>query len=183
MSKFLKWLVQGRKILNTSKIFNAKLGRDYLQWVLINHYYTPVLQLHKNGEPEDFVFKGWTFSLVAHDISEVTCKRCDIPCCKVSMHSVYGSLYYRFYFLLAENKASNRKYLIPVDTWTFAWADKDIISAPSESVREGWFREALNKWVVELCNTDADITGWRYLRGFFAWWSRLRYDIMRCDYV
>lgn len=177
MIKFLKRLVQGRKILNT------RFGRDYLKWVLVNHYYTPVLQLHKNGKPEDFVFKGWTFSLVAHDVSEATCKKCDIPYCEATLHHVQGLLYCRFYFLLAKNKTSDRKYLIPVDSYTFACVDVSIIGAHIEWICEGWLREELDKWVAGLCNTDADITGWRYLRGFFAWCNRLRYDIMRSDYV
>ena len=170
MRKFLKYLVQGRKILNT------RFGRDYLERVIVNHYYTHVLQLHKNGKPEYFVFKGWTFNLVAHDISEARCKTCDIPYCETTLRHVQGFPYCRYYFLLAENKDSDRKCLIPVDTHTFACMDNDIVKVPSEWIREKWLREELNKWVVGLCNTDADITEWRYLRGFFAWWNRLIYD-------
>ena len=181
MSKFLKYLVQGRKILDTDTQFDMAY-MTYLKGVIINHLYTQVLHLHKNDKPEDFVFKNWTLSLVAHDMSESTCKKFNIPCCKVAWHHMQGFPYCRHYFLLAENKTSDRKYLIPVDTYTFAWADNDIIKVPNECVREKWLREELDKWVTGLCNTDADITEWRYLKGFFAWWNRLIYDIVRCDY-
>ena len=175
MSKFLKYLVQGRKILDT------QFGRAYLKRVIVNHSYTQVLHLPKNGKPEDFVFKGWTLRLVAHDISESECKNSRISYRNAILHHSYDFPYYRFYFLLAEDKASYRKYLIPVNTYTFVWADNDV-SAHSECFRENWLRDELNMWVAGLCNTDADITEWRYRRGFFAWWNRLIYNIVRCDY-
>lgn len=177
MSKFLKYLVQGRKILDT------QLGMaymTYLKGVISNNLYTQVLYLHKNGMPEDFVYKGWTLRLVAHDMPESTRKKFNIPCCDVALHLVRGFQHCRYYFLLAENKASDRKYLIPVDTYTFVWMDNDITNKASDGwIYEKWSREELNDWVAGLCNTDADITEWRYLRGFFAWWNRLLYGIMR----
>ena len=174
MSKILKYLVQGRKI------FDTPFCMAYLKEVIVNHSYTQVLHLHKNGKPEDFVYKDWTLRLVAHDISEAMCKNCNIPCYDVALHRVQGVPYYRYYFLLAENKASDRKYLIPVDTYTFVWMDNDITNKASDGwIYEKWSREELNDWVAGLCNTDADITEWRYMRGFFAWWNRLLYGIMR----
>lgn len=176
MSKFLKRLVQGRNI------FDTQFSKDYLRGVIRDQSYMHVLRLHKNGKPEDFVFKGWTFSLVAHDISESVCKNCNIPYCESTVHNVMGFPYCRYYFLLAEHKTFGRKYLIPVDTHTFVLMDKDILSVPSDWLREQWLREELNKWAAGLCNTDADITEWRYLRGFFAWCSSQIHDIMRRDY-
>ena len=176
MSKFLKHLVQGRNI------FDTPFSADFLNAAIVHHSYTQVLQLHKDGKPEDFIFKGWTLSLVAHDMSESTCKKFNIPWCKGALHQVMELPYCRYYFLLAENKTHDRTYLIPVDACNFSWADNVITYAPSEWFCELWLREELIKWVAGLCNTDADITEWRYLRGFFAWWNRLIYNIMRCDY-
>jgi len=177
MSKFLKYFIQGKKI------FDTPFGLEYLDGVIYNHTYTQVLHLHKNGKPDDFVFKGWTLNLVAHDMSETTCKLLCIPYNKATVRHIHGISYCRYYFLLAKNKQNGKKYLIPVDTHTFARMDNAIVNAPKEWICEKWLREELNEWVAGLCNTDADITEWRYLRRFFAWWKRLINDIMRCDYA
>jgi len=176
MRKFLKRLIQGKNI------FDTPFGLEYLNGVIYNHSYTQVLHLHKNGKPEDFVFKGWTLNLVAHDMSEKTCELLQVPYNETTVHHVYGFPYCRYYFLLAENNQIGKKYLIPVDTHTFAGVDNDAIKVPHEWICEKWLREELIMWVAGLCNTDADITEWRYLRGFFAWWNRMMCDIMRCDY-
>lgn len=168
MCKFITNLIRGKRILDTS--FCAV----YLKKVIDDRDYVQVLRLHKNDEAEKFTFRDWTFDLVAHDIPENVCRQSNIPYNTGILCRERGERLYRYYFLLAANKRDDRKYLIPVDSYAFAVIDCDLDTVFSEWFRENWLRKELNRWIACLCNTDADITEWRYLRRFFAWWCRLK---------